>query len=144
MNTDELKRVISSLPNEFCYTPLQVIMSRPENCGTRYHIQTHIEPSIQVEPSDYWEDDHVYERDEYGYIQPDDKMDCSPWRHEYARYMALTAPKYILEMLQRMEDWKTQAIASTLKYEELRQIIDGENASMTHADAVQALREAMK
>ena len=144
MNTEELKRVISSLPNEFCHRPLQVIMSRPENCGTRYHIQSHIEPSIHVEPSDYWGYGHVYATDEHGYIQPDDEMDCDQWRHEYARYMALTAPKYILEMMQHMENWKNQAIASTLKYEELRQIIDGGSESMTHADAVQVLREAME
>ena len=144
MNTDELKRIISELPMEFMDMPLQVIMSRPRNCGTRYHIRTHVEPSIMVEPDDYWEDGHIYEIDDYGYIQPDEKMDCDPWRHEYARYMALTAPKYILDLMQSMENWKNHAIASTLRYEELRKIIDGGSESMTHADAVQVLREVME
>lgn len=109
MNIEELKSVMDKLPREFLLFPIQVTMIRPDG-RSAYTIRNHIEPSIQIDPSDYWEDGHKYTIDEYGYIQPDEYMDCDQWRPAYAKYMALTSPKMLLEVLADRGKWKESAI----------------------------------
>lgn len=118
MNIEELKLVMSKLPTDFLRIPIQVTMIRPDG-RSAYTIRNHIEPSIQIDPSDYWEDGHQYVRDEYGYIQPDEYMDCDQWRPAYAKYMALTSPKMVLEILEDREKWKESAINNACRSDSL-------------------------
>lgn len=118
MNIEELKSVMEMLPRCFLISPIQVTMARP-NGRSVYTICNHTRPSIQIDPSDYWEDGHQYARDEDGYIQPDEYMDCDQWRPTYAKYMVLTSPKMVLEILEDRDKWKESAINNACRCDSL-------------------------
>ena len=81
--------------------PWQVTMHRI-NGSTTYSIFEHVETSIAVNPRDYWPKGYEPPKDEYGYFQPDENMDCEKHRIDTARLIA-AAPD-LLEALQDLFD----------------------------------------
>ena len=103
MNTEELKRLAEAANKAYGGLPWQVTMTRPDG-GTCYSIRGHSEPGIAVDRSDYWEDDHHPPVDHFGYIQPDDYMDCFPVRVDIARHIAAASPAVVLELIQQRDE----------------------------------------
>ena len=53
---------------------------------------------------EYWEDDYEPPVDDYGYNQPDERMDCDPVRVDIARHIAAANPDTILELIQQRDE----------------------------------------
>jgi hypothetical protein len=104
MNTEELKRLAESVLKAYSGLSWQVTMVRNEHGVTHYHIRSHSEPGIAVIKDQYWEDDHIPPVDHYGYIQPDDRMDCDVFRVDTARLIAAANPAAILALIQQRDE----------------------------------------
>lgn len=104
MNIEELKRLAKAVLTAFSGLPWQVTMVRNEDGVTHYHIRSHIEPGIAVVKDRYWEDDHVPPVDHYGYIQPDNRMDCDVFRVNIARLIAAANPAAVLELIRQRDE----------------------------------------
>ena len=103
MNIEELKRLAEAANKAHGGLPWQVTMARHDGV-THYKIQGHCEPSIAVVRDEYWEDDHHPPVDDYGYIQPDELMDCDPVRVDIARHIAAANPAAILELIRQRDE----------------------------------------
>ena len=104
MNTEELKRLAEAVLKAYSGLSWQVTMARNEHGVTHYHIRSHSEPGIAVIKDQYWEDDHIPPVDHYGYIQPDDRMDCDVFRVDIARLIAAASPAAILALIQQRDE----------------------------------------
>ena len=104
MNTEELKRLAEAVLKAYSGLSWQVTMVRNEYGVTHYHIRSHSEPGIAVIKDQYWEDDHIPPADHYGYIQPDDHIDCDVFRVNIARLIAAANPSAILELIQQRDE----------------------------------------
>ena len=104
MNTEELKRLAEAVLKAYSGLSWQVTMARNEHGVTHYHIRSHSEPGIAVIKDQYWEDDHIPPVDHYGYIQPDDRMDCDVFRVDIARLIAAANPAAILALIQQRDE----------------------------------------
>ena len=104
MNTEELKRLAEAVLKAYSGLSWQVTMVRNEHGVTHYHIRSHSEPGIAVIKDQYWEDDHIPPVDHYGYIQPDDRMDCDVFRVDIARLIAAANPAAILALIQQRDE----------------------------------------
>ena len=108
MNTEELKRLAEAVLKAYSGLSWQVTMARNEHGVTHYHIRSHSEPGIAVIKDQYWEDDHIPPVDHYGYIQPDDRMDCDVFRVDIARLIAAANPAAILAMIAEIDSLRDQ------------------------------------
>ncbi len=104
MNTEELKRLAEAVLKAYSGLSWQVTMVRNEHGVTHYHIRSHSEPGIAVIKDQYWEDDHIPPVDHYGYIQPDDHIDCDVFRVNIARLIAAANPAAILALIQQRDE----------------------------------------
>ena len=104
MNTEELKRLAEAVLKAYSGLSWQVTMARNEHGVTHYHIRSHSEPGIAVIKDQYWEDDHIPPVDHYGYIQPDDRMDCDVFRVDIARLIAAANPAAVLELIRQRDE----------------------------------------
>ena len=104
MKTEELKRLAEAVLKAYSGLSWQVTMVRNEYGVTHYHIRSHSEPGIAVIKDQYWEDDHIPPVDHYGYIQPDDHIDCDVFRVNIARLIAAANPAAILELIQQRDE----------------------------------------
>ena len=104
MNTEELKRLAEAVLKAYSGLSWQVTMVRDEHGVTHYHIRSHSEPGIAVIKDQYWEDDHIPPVDHYGYIQPDDRMDCDVFRVDIARLIAAANPAAILALIHQRDE----------------------------------------
>jgi len=104
MNIEELKRLAEAVLKAYGGLSWQVTMVRDEHGVTHYHIRSHSEPGIAVIKDQYWEDDHIPPVDHYGYIQPDDRMDCDVFRVDIARLIAAANPAAILELIRQRDE----------------------------------------
>lgn len=104
MKTEELKRLAEAVLKAYSGLSWQVTMVRNEYGVTHYHIRSHSEPGIAVIKDQYWEDDHIPPVDHYGYIQPDDHIDCDVFRVNIARLIAAANPSAILELIQQRDE----------------------------------------
>jgi hypothetical protein len=102
-STEELKRLAEAVLKAYSGLSWQVTMVRNEHGVTHYHIRSHSEPGIAVIKDQYWEDDHIPSVDHYGYIQPDDRMDCDVFRVDIARLIAAANPAAVLELIAEVE-----------------------------------------
>ena len=103
MNTEELKRLAEAANKAHGGLPWQVTMARHDGV-THYHIRGHCEPAIAVVKDEYWEDDYEPPVDDYGYNQPDERMDCDPVRVDIARHIAAANPAAILELIAELDE----------------------------------------
>ena len=103
MNIEELKRLAEAANKAHGGLPWQVTMARHDSV-THYHIRGHCEPAIAVVKDEYWEDDYEPPVDDYGYNQPDERMDCDPVRVDIARHIAAANPAAILELIQQRDE----------------------------------------
>ena len=103
MDTEELKRLAEAANKAHGGLPWQVTMARHDSV-THYHIRGHCEPAIAVVKDEYWEDDYEPPVDDYGYIQPDERMDCDQARVDIARHVAAANPAAILTMIQQRDE----------------------------------------
>ncbi len=99
---NELRKLAEAVLKAYCGLSWQVTMVRDEHGVTHYHIRSHSEPGIAVIKDQYWEDDHIPPVDHYGYIQPDDRMDCDVFRVDIARLIAAAAA--ILALIQQRDE----------------------------------------
>jgi len=104
MNIEELKRLAEAVLKAYSGLSWQVTMVRNEHGVTHYHIRSHSEPGIAVIKDQYWEDDHIPSVDHYGYIQPDDRMDCDVFRVDIARLIAAANPAAVLELIRQRDE----------------------------------------
>lgn len=104
MNIEELKRLAEAANKGFSGLPWQVIMERNNHGSTHYRVRGHCEASIAVEPDQYWEEDYDPPTDEYGYFQPDDRMDCDLVRVDIARHIAAANPAAVLELIRQRDE----------------------------------------
>jgi len=104
MNIEELKRLAGAANKGFSGLPWQVIMERNNHGSTHYRVRGHCEASIAVEPDQYWEEGYDPPTDEYGYFQPDDRMDCDLVRVDIARHIAAANPAAILELIRQRDE----------------------------------------
>ena len=116
MNIEELKRLAEAANKAYGGLPWQITMARHGGV-THYHVRGHCEPAIAVVPHEYWEDDYEPPVDDYGYFQPDERMDCDPVRVDIARYIAAANPAAILELIQQRDE-----LLAALKY--ARELVD--------------------
>ena len=112
MNTEELKRLAEAVLKAYSGLSWQVTMVRNEHGVTHYHIRSHSEPGIAVIKDQYWEDDHIPSVDHYGYIQPDDRMDCDVFRVDIARLIAAANPAAILALIEQREAAHSELLAT--------------------------------
>jgi hypothetical protein len=117
---EELKLLAESAKKAHGGLPWQITMVRHDGV-THYHIRGHCEPAIAVVKHEYWEDNYEPPVDDYGYIQPDERMDCDPVRVDIARYIAAANPAAILELIRQFGAWKYAAEANTHLLVESRQ-----------------------
>jgi hypothetical protein len=103
MNIEELKRLAEAANKAHGGLPWQVTMARHDGV-THYHIRGHCEPAIAVVKDEYWEDDYEPPVDDYGYNQPDERMDCDPVRVDIARHIAAANPDTILELIRQRDE----------------------------------------
>ena len=103
MNIEELKRLAEAANKAYGGLPWQVTMARHDGV-THYHIRGHCEPAIAVVKDEYWEDDYEPPVDDYGYNQPDERMDCDPVRVDIARHIASANPAAILELIRQRDE----------------------------------------
>lgn len=108
MNTEELKRLAEAVLKAYSGLSWQVTMVRNEHGVTHYHIRCHSEPGIAVIKDQYWEDDHIPSVDHYGYIQPDDRMDCDVFRVDIARLIAAANPAAILALISEIDSLRDE------------------------------------
>jgi len=101
---EELKRLAEAVLKAYSGLSWQVTMVRNEHGVTHYHIRSHSEPGIAVIKDQYWEDDHIPSVDHYGYIQPDDRMDCDVFRVDIARLIAAANPAAVLELIRQRDE----------------------------------------
>ncbi len=104
MNIEELKRLAGAVLKAYSGLSWQVTMVRNEHGVTHYHIRSHSEPGIAVIKDQYWEDDHIPPVDHYGYIQPDDHIDCDVFRVNIARLIAAANPAAVLELIRQRDE----------------------------------------
>ena len=147
MNTEELKRLAEAANKAYGGLPWQVTMARPDG-GTCYSIRGHSEPGVAVDRSDYWEDDHHPPVDHFGYIQPDDRMDCDLVRVDIARHIAAANPAAVLELIRQrdellaslkearelVEDWGAYAPAYMQEKHDLQGDLDKLDAAIANAN----------
>ena len=100
---EELKQKALAANKAHGGLPWQVTMARHDGV-THYHIRGHCEPAIAVVKDEYWEDDYEPPVDDYGYNQPDERMDCDPVRVDIARHIAAANPDTILELIQQRDE----------------------------------------
>ena len=100
---EELKQKALAANKAYGGLPWQVTMARHDGV-THYHIRGHCEPAIAVVKDEYWEDDYEPPVDDYGYNQPDERMDCDPVRVDIARHIAAANPDTILELIQQRDE----------------------------------------
>jgi len=124
MKTEELKRLAEAVLKAYSGLSWQVTMVRNEYGVTHYHIRSHSEPGIAVIKDQYWEDDHIPPVDHYGYIQPDDHIDCDVFRVNIARLIAAANPTAILELIRQRDE-----LLAALKY--ARELVDDWGAYAT-------------
>jgi len=124
MNTEELKRLAEAVLKAYGGLSWQVTMVRDEHGVTHYHIRSHSEPGIAVIKDQYWEDDHIPPVDHYGYIQPDDRMDCDVFRVDIARLIAAANPAAILELISEIDSLRDEANGLTGELESERKRLD--------------------
>ena len=103
MNIEDLKQKALAANNAHRGLPWQVTMARHDGI-THYHVRGHCEPAISVIQDGYWEDDYSPPVDEYGYIQPDERMDCDQARVDIARYIAAANPAAVLGLIQQRNE----------------------------------------
>ena len=103
MDIEELKRLAEAANKAHGGLPWQVTMARHDSV-THYHIRGHCEPAIAVVKDEYWEDDYEPPVDFYGYIQPDERMDCDQARVDIARHVAAANPAAILALIQQRDE----------------------------------------
>jgi hypothetical protein len=103
MNIEELKRLAEAANKAYGGLPWQVTMARHDSV-THYHIRGHCEPAIAVVKDEYWEDDYEPPVDDYGYNQPDERMDCDPVRVDIARHIAAANPAVVLELIRQRDE----------------------------------------
>ena len=106
---EELKQKALAANKAHGGLPWQVTMARHDGV-THYHIRGHCEPAIAVVKDEYWEDDYEPPVDDYGYNQPDERMDCDPVRVDIARHIAAANPTAILELI-----WQRDELLAALK-----------------------------
>ena len=123
MNIEELKRLAEAANKAHGGLPWQVTMARHDSV-THYHIRGHCEPAIAVVKDEYWEDDYEPPVDDYGYNQPDERMDCDPVRVDIARHIASANPTAILELIRQRDE-----LLAALKY--ARELVDDWGAYAT-------------
>ena len=104
---EELKQKALAANKAHGGLPWQVTMARHDGV-THYHIRGHCEPAIAVVKDEYWEDDYEPPVDDYGYIQPDERMDCDPARVDIARYIAAANPAAIQSLLAYVDRLEAQ------------------------------------
>ncbi len=103
MNIEELKRLAEAASKAHGGLPWQVTMARHGGV-THYHVRGHCEPAIAVVKDEYWEDDYDPPVDDYGYNQPDERMDCDPARVDIARHIAAANPAAVLELIRQRDE----------------------------------------
>ena len=108
MNIEELKRLAEAVLKAYSGLSWQVTMVRNEHGVTHYHIRSHSEPGIAVIKDQYWEDDHIPPVDHYGYIQPDDHIDCDVFRVNIARLIAAANPAAILTLIAEIDSLRDE------------------------------------
>ena len=154
MNIEELKRLAEAANKAYGGLPWQVTMARHDGV-THYHIRGHCEPAIAVVKDEYWEDDYEPPVDFYGYIQPDERMDCDQARVDIARHVAAANPAAVLELIaeiDRLRDSREELLGALkgIKRDLMRQRMHGQNAGLLHAatqaegDAEEAIANAEK
>ena len=104
---EELKQKALAANKAHGGLPWQVTMARHDGV-THYHIRGHCEPAIAVVKNEYWEDDYEPPVDDYGYIQPDERMDCDPARVDIARHIAAANPAAIQSLLAYVDRLEAQ------------------------------------
>jgi len=103
INIEELKRLAEAASKAYGGLPWQVTMARHDGV-THYHVRGHCEPAIAVVKDEYWEDDYEPPVDDYGYNQPDERMDCDPARVDIARHIAAANPAAVLELIRQRDE----------------------------------------
>jgi hypothetical protein len=116
MKIEELKRLAESAKKAHGGLPWQITMARHDGV-THYHVRGHCEPAIAVVPHEYWEDNYEPPVDDYGYIQPDERMDCDPVRVDIARYIAAANPAAVLELIAEVDRQRGYADDLTIALE---------------------------
>ena len=117
MDTEELKRLAEAANKAYGGLPWQVTMARSEHGVTHYRVRGHCEAAIAVDKDQYWEEGYVPPIDFYGYIQPDERMDCDQARVDIARHVAAANPAAILELIRQRDE-----LLAALKY--ARELVD--------------------
>ena len=90
----------------FAGLPWQITMGRNADGATGYYVRGHCEVGIAVVRDQYWEDDYNPPRDDYGYFQPDENMDCDPVRVEIAKFIAAANPSVIRELIAELLEYR--------------------------------------
>lgn len=90
----------------FAGFPWQVTMARNEDGVTGYYVRGHCEAGIAVVRDQYWDDDYNPPRDDYGYFQPDENMDCLPVRVDIAKFIAAANPTVIRALIAEIMEYR--------------------------------------
>ena len=139
MDIEELKRLAEAANKAYGGLPWQVTMARSEHGVTHYRVRGHCEAAIAVDKDQYWEEGYVPPIDFYGYIQPDERMDCDQARVDIARHVAAANPAAILELIQQRDE--LLAALKRIKANLMHQRLCGQSAGLLHA-AIQAEGDA--
>jgi len=78
-------------------------MARDKWGGTGYQVLTHTHAAVCVAAEDYYAHGEYPAADEDGYYEPDERIDCLPYRVATARYIAATNPQAILAVLDDLD-----------------------------------------
>jgi len=130
MNIEELKRLAESAKKAHGGLPWQITMARHDGV-THYHVRGHCEPAIAVVPHEYWEDNYEPPVDDYGYIQPDERMDCDPVRVDIARHIAAASPAAILELIAQLRKAREERNKLLAALKDARELVDDWGAYAT-------------
>ena len=130
MNIEELKRLAEAANKAYGGLPWQITMARHDGV-THYHVRGHCEPAIAVVPHEYWEDNYEPPVDDYGYIQPDERMDCDPVRVDIARHIAAANPAAILELIAQLRKAREERNKLLAALKDARELVDDWGAYAT-------------
>jgi hypothetical protein len=130
MNIEELKRLAEAANKAYGGLPWQITMARHDGV-THYHVRGHCEPAIAVVPHEYWEDNYEPPVDDYGYIQPDERMDCDPVRVDIARHIAAASPAAILELIAQLRKAREERNKLLAALKDARELVDDWGAYAT-------------
>lgn len=130
MKIEELKRLAEAANKAYGGLPWQVTMARHDGV-THYHVRGHCEPAIAVVPHEYWEDNYEPPVDDYGYIQPDERMDCDPVRVDIARHIAAASPAAILELIAQLRKAREERNKLLAALKDAREMVDDWGAYAT-------------